>query len=231
MKPTLRHRATVAALLVCAALSGSGCTSRRPDAAETAARPGTARADSLADLEALFRARLAEDRARFTVADVRFMTDMIAHHGQALHMARLVPARGADRGVQGLAARILVGQQDEIVVMQQWLRERGQPVPSEEARPGEHAHHHAPMAGMLTQAQIEELERARGREFDRLFLTYMIEHHRGAITMVDALLASDGAAQDPVVFRLAADIHAEQTAEIGRMQRMLLALLGTPGTR
>jgi uncharacterized protein (DUF305 family) len=217
-------------LLVSAAAAAAACSNVRSGAGISPPAAASTRADSLAQLEALFRARIADDRARFTSADVRFMTDMIAHHGQALHMARLAPMRAADAGVKGLAARILSGQQDEIVIIEQWLRERRQAVPSAESRPDAHAHHHGAMAGMLTPAQLEELDRARGGNFDRLFLSYMIEHHRGAIAMVDALLASDGAAQDPVVFRLSADIHAEQTAEIARMQRMLLVLLGSGGT-
>jgi uncharacterized protein (DUF305 family) len=233
------NRAGAAGALLSAALLAVGCASASgpdgrvdgpPGAVPERAPGGDAavmRADSLARLEALFRARIREDRLRFTEADVRFMTDMIAHHGQALEMSRLAPTRGAAPTVQGLAARILAGQQDEIVIMQQWLRDRGQPVPGvgTGAHHGHRGHDDVAMPGMLTPAQMAALERARGPEFDRLFLMLMIEHHRGAVVMVDQLMASDGAAQDPVVFRLAADIHAEQTAEIGRMQRMLMALI------
>jgi uncharacterized protein (DUF305 family) len=186
-------------------------------------------ADSLAELDALFHARLADARARFTEADVRFMSDMIAHHAQALEMAELAVPRGASPAVRTLAARIRSGQQDEIALMQGWLRERGQPVPDAHAGAGHHGHHHETMPGMLTPAQMAELGRASGAEFDRLFLICMIEHHRGAVAMVDTLLASDGAAHDPVVFRLAADVQADQKAEIARMQRMLAALLAAPG--
>jgi uncharacterized protein (DUF305 family) len=187
------------------------------------------RADSLGELDALFRARLAESRTRFTEADVRFMSDMIAHHAQALEMADHAVPRGASPAVRTLAARIRSGQQDEIALMQSWLRERGQPVPEVHAGAGHHGHDHGTVPGMLTPAQLAELGRASGAEFDRLFLIYMIEHHRGAVAMVDTLLASDGAAQDPVVFRLAADVQADQTAEIARMQRMLAAMLSAPG--
>jgi uncharacterized protein (DUF305 family) len=127
--------------------------------------------------------------------------------------------------------------------MRQWLRERGEPVPDVDvdaltdpahALHAWHATHEASpdvvhAHGMLTHAQLDELARARGEEFDRLFLRYMIEHHRGAIAMVDALLATDGAAQDPAVFRLAADIQADQRAEIARMERMLAGMGGARG--
>src|SRR5690606_37033977 len=125
---------------------------------------------------------------------------------------------------------------DEIARMQQWLRDRGQPVPEVRIegmamtvrRPGgaAHAGHdmHAHMPGMLTEAQIRELDAARGREFDRLFLTYMIQHHRGAVTMVHELFATDGAGQDEDAFRLASDVQVDQITEIGRMEQMLSAL-------
>jgi uncharacterized protein (DUF305 family) len=225
-------RAGTPAVLLCCALVAGACASAPTADPSSAAAVTQARSDSLAQLEALFRARIQEDRTRFTDADVRFMTDMIGHHAQALEMARMAPTHGAGASVQTLAARIVAGQQDEIAIMQQWLRDRGRPVP-EVGGHGAHGHggHDVAMPGMLSPAQMAELERARGSEFDRLFLMYMIEHHRGAVVMVDALLASDGAAQDPVVFRLAAEIHAEQTTEIARMQRMLLSLFGGPGTQ
>ena len=87
-------------------------------------------------------------------------------------------------------------------------------------------HDHTDMPGMLSQAQLEELDAARGAVFDRLFLEYMIQHHGGAVVMVDDLFAVDGAAQDGAAFKLAADIHAEQTTEIARMEQMLAALEG-----
>ncbi|HSJ24867.1 MAG TPA: DUF305 domain-containing protein [Longimicrobiales bacterium] len=223
-----------AGVLALAATWTAACATTQPAGgagALPAAGPVGMSADSAAALEALFRQRLETARGRYTEADVRFMTDMIHHHGQAVHMAELVPERSMHPGVLALAARIRVGQLDEIAAMQQWLRERGRPAPDHTAGPDAHGHHgqHGAMAGMLTAAQLAELERARGDEFDRLFLSFMIEHHRGAVAMVDSLLEADGAAQDAVVFRLASDIHVEQTTEIGRMQRMLAVLLGVRG--
>ncbi len=160
-------------------------------------------------------------------ADVRFMTDMIGHHAQALVMARWAPTHGASPAVQILAERIIVGQNDEIELMQRWLRERGQPVPAADSATDHSAHgtdHAAMMPGMLTPEQLARLDAARGAAFDWLFLTYMIQHHQGAVTMVDRLFASQGAAQDEPVFKIASGVYADQTTEIERMQKMLDAL-------
>ena len=116
--------------------------------------------------------------------------------------------------------------------MQRWLRDRGLEVPEVHVADGElmihgpeHAHH---MPGMLSPEQVDDLRNARGQDFDRLFLVYMIQHHEGAVTMVDDLFATDGAAQgDDLIFRLASDIQADQTSEIRRMELMLEAM--TPG--
>ncbi|HEX6435141.1 MAG TPA: DUF305 domain-containing protein [Gemmatimonadales bacterium] len=163
------------------------------------------------------------------------MSDMIHHHGQALVMAGWAPSHGASPAVRTLAERIVSGQQDEIALMQQWLRDRRQPVaqPSNgvhhspvdtathPADPGQGHGHDMVMPGMLTQAQLDELERARGREFDRLFLQYMIQHHRGALTMVNHLFATPGAAREEATFKLANDVSADQSSEITRMEQML----------
>jgi uncharacterized protein (DUF305 family) len=204
----------------------SACGAARAERAET----GRLVTESVAELEALYHARQEAARQRFVPADVEFVTGMIVHHAQALVMGRLAPTRSENAQIRTLAARIVSSQEDEITLMQQWLRERGQPVPEVAgAAAGAHAHHAAPdvaMPGMLTPQQLAELGQARGLDFDRLFLVYMIGHHRGAVTMVDDLLTTDGAAQDPAVFQLASDIQADQMAEIARMQRMLATLFG-----
>lgn len=172
------------------------------------------------------RVRADSLRRPYTEADVRFMTDMIAHHEQALVMAGWAPSHGAGQSLRTLAGRIINGQQDEIATMQQWLRDRDQPVP----QPGAHGPGHALlMPGMLTEEQMRQLDGATGPEFDRLFLTFMIQHHRGAITMVDGLFATPGAARDELTFKLANDISVDQSTEIARMEAML-ATLG-PDTR
>ena len=200
-----------------------------------------------AEIEALYHARMDSARMRFTPADVEFVTGMIGHHAQALIMSDLAPKNGASPQVQVLSARIINAQKDEIALMQQWLRDRGQPVPEvkidglqltidmpEADDPGMHADHdmgghgahgdHPMMPGMLTQAELEELAAARGVEFDRLFLAGMIKHHGGAVTMVHELFETDGAGQDEAVFKLASDVQVDQTTEIARMTQMLEAL-------
>jgi uncharacterized protein (DUF305 family) len=166
-------------------------------------------------------------RYAHTEADVRFMSDMIAHHGQALVMAGWASTHGASPTVRTLAERIVSGQHDEIALMQQWLRDRQADTASHSPGP-EHGHGHSghgtAMPGMLTQAQLEELNRARGVEFDRLFLQYMIQHHRGALAMVDRLFATPGAAREESTFKLANDVSADQSSEITRMERMLASL-------
>ena len=193
-------------------------------AAETDAQPATA-TGSTAELEAIYRARTDSARMHFSPADVHFMTGMIGHHAQALVMAALAPTHGASSELRTLAARIINAQKDEIAWMQQWLSDRGQLVPEVEiegttltVHGAEHATH---MPGMLTAEQMQELDEGNGMDFDRLFLTYMIQHHQGAVTMVHELFATDGAAQDEAAFKLASDIQVDQLTEIARMKLML----------
>lgn len=158
-------------------------------------------------------------------ADVHFMSGMIHHHAQAVLIARWAPTHGASAELQRLAERIVVGQNDEIELMQTWLRDKGEPVPEATAGPMrmrmDGRDHEMMMPGMLTDEQLTRLDAARGAEFDRLFLAFMIQHHEGAITMVNTLFASPGAAQDETVFRFASDVYADQSTEIARMQQML----------
>jgi uncharacterized protein (DUF305 family) len=158
-------------------------------------------------------------------ADIRFMAGMVPHHAQAVVMARWAPSHGARTDVRILAERIVVGQRDEIMLVRNWLRDVGAPVPDTNAT---HMKmdmngmtHDMLMPGMLSEAEMAQLDKARGSEFDRLFLTYMIRHHEGAITMVDQLFASYGGGLDETVFRFASDVFADQTTEIDRMQKML----------
>ena len=168
-------------------------------------------------------------QSRHTEADVRFMSDMIHHHAQALVMAGLAPTHGASKPIQIMCERIINAQQDEILFMQNWLRDQGEPVTQVDTagalgrmeHGAGHEMDHALMPGMLTPEQLMELDQARGTEFDRLFLKYMIQHHKGAVQMVDRLVQTPGAAQDDVVFKLVSDISADQTSEIDRMSTML----------
>lgn len=162
-----------------------------------------------------------------SAADVHFMTGMIHHHAQAVLIAKWAPSHGASDELQRLAERIVVGQNDEIELMRNWLLDKKEPVPEATAGPMRMQMggmtHEMLMPGMLTDEQLKRLDAARGLAFDTLFLQFMIQHHEGAITMVNELFASPGAAQDETVFRFASDVYADQTTEISRMQSMLEA--------
>jgi uncharacterized protein (DUF305 family) len=163
---------------------------------------------------------------RVSDADVHFMAGMIHHHAQAVVMSALAPTNGASEAVRTLTARITNAQKDEIGLMQRWLRDRGRPVPKVDpmGHMPESPDMSMQMPGMLSQRQLSDLAQAQGQQYDRLFLTYMMQHHNGAVTMVHELFATDGAAQDEFVFKLASDIQVDQTTEVARMQQMLDAL-------
>jgi uncharacterized protein (DUF305 family) len=156
------------------------------------------------------------------------MTGMIHHHAQAIVMARWSATHGASERIRTLSERIIVSQTDEIRLMQQWLREKGEPVP-EPSPTGQRmvmggVEHDMLMPGMLTPEQMKQLDTARGTTFDRLFLTFMIQHHEGALDMVDRLFASVGGGADDFMYKIASDTFADQGSEIGRMQKMLDAM-------
>ena len=169
------------------------------------------------------QARADSGRMPFTAADVHFMQGMIHHHAQAVVMAGWAQTHGARPDVKTLAQRIDVAQRDEMAFMQRWLRERHQdaPDPLEHYQMGMAMSPSDLMPGMLSAEQMKALDEARGPDFDRLFLTDMIQHHQGAITMVDQLFSSPGAGQELYVFRFASDVNADQTTEIARMHLML----------
>jgi uncharacterized protein (DUF305 family) len=180
------------------------------------------------------KARADSARYPYTAADIHFMSAMIGHHAQAIAMASWAPTHGANPSVRTLAARIINAQQDEIATMQTWLGDRRQPVPEASPRGMKMVmngmEHVMLMPGMLSDDQMKQLDAVRGKEFDRLFLTFMIQHHRGAVSMVEQLFGSHGAAQDETVFKFANDVNVDQTTEIARMEKMLDAL-GSEGTR
>jgi uncharacterized protein (DUF305 family) len=157
----------------------------------------------------------------YTPADVRFMQGMIGHHAQAIEMVRLLMTNSASAEMKLLGKRIEVSQEDEIQMMQDWLKARGQPLPDP------HAHHQAGaalMPGMLTAEEMSRLSAAKGVAFDRLFLEGMIKHHQGALTMVRELFATPGAGQDVEIYSFASDVDADQRMEIDRMGAMLAQL-------
>lgn len=156
--------------------------------------------------------------------DVAFMQMMIPHHAQALTMSELAPQRAKSPQVKALARRVLAAQRPEIVTMAAWLTDRNLAVPSAQDDPADfdHGEHgHATMHGMLTDAQMHELEAARGSEFDRLFLRGMIQHHEGAIAMADEVAT---AGTDVQATEIANEIVIGQGAEIDRMRELLAQL-------
>jgi uncharacterized protein (DUF305 family) len=158
-----------------------------------------------------------------SAADVQFMQGMIMHHAQAVEMTALIASQTENKDVRSLGARISHSQADEIAFMKRWLASRGQPVA--DASHDQHAHHnhnsHGLMPGMLSAEQMDALRKAKGAEFDRLFLAGMIQHHGGALTMVKDLHDTAGAGQDAELFNFATDVDSGQRAEIRIMQTML----------
>ena len=161
---------------------------------------------------------MVPEGAAYTVADVEFMQGMIAHHAQAIYMSRLAASHGANPKLLKLATKIDQSQVAEIRIMQQWLRSNGQTAPDTSSW------RTMRMAGMLTDDQIKALTDAKGVEFDRAYLEYMIQHHEGALQMVKDLLGTPGAGQEVDVNVFANDVVTVQTAEIGAMQQMLSQL-------
>jgi len=162
----------------------------------------------------------------YSPADVQFMHDMIPHHHQALEMAALVADRTNRPELIDVAGRINASQDDEIELMQRWLRERGEHVPDPASHEAMHTDH--TMAGMATPEQMAELTASKGTAFDRLFLKLMITHHEGAVTMVEDLLEQPGSAYDPILFEFTTDVTNGQTAEIERMNALLVSLSSDP---
>jgi uncharacterized protein (DUF305 family) len=157
-------------------------------------------------------------------ADVEFMQGMIMHHSQAVEMTALIPSHTDNKNLRSLGARISSSQSDEIKFMRRWLAARGQSLSMMTAEmPGMDISHQrtALMPGMLTTEQMDALRKAKGSEFDHLFLTGMIQHHQGALTMVKDLFDNAGAGQDAELFNFATDADNSQRAEIKIMQNML----------
>ena len=167
-----------------------------------------------------------------SAADISFMQGMIMHHSQAVEMTDLLRTRSRNKDLQELGKRISISQTDEMKFMRQWLEERGQPVSMEHShmgdmKSGDHMNHmnmgSMPlMPGMLSPQQMKALEQAKGTSFDHLFLTGMIQHHTGALVMVQDLVNTPGAGQDAVLFDFATDVDNTQRAEIEIMRNMLL---------
>jgi uncharacterized protein (DUF305 family) len=181
------------------------------------------------DSAAIANARADSVHRPYTRADIDFVSGMIHHHAQAIVMSTWAPTHGASVAVRTLAGRIISAQLDEIHRMQQWLADRRQPLVTPQLTrdtsmldmPGMQE---TLMPGMLTDAQLDSLDHARDEVFDKLFLTYMIQHHTGATHMVQQLFSTYGAGQDETIFKMATDINVDQRTEIARMHRMLVAM-------
>ena len=157
-------------------------------------------------------------------ADVEFMQGMIMHHAQAIEMTALIASHTDNKDLRSLGERISRSQSDELKFMRRWLAVRGEPVSAAMSHMPGMDMSRRPMAlmpGMLTAEQMETLRKAKGAEFDRLFLTGMIQHHGGALTMVKDLFDTAGAGQDAELFDFATDVDTGQRAEIKIMETML----------
>jgi uncharacterized protein (DUF305 family) len=204
--------------LVLTALAAASCRTGGGGSAPVLIQPGAP-----GEASRVISTERATDLSRVghTAADVRFMQGMIHHHAQALDMTALLSTRTGSDDMRKLAQRIDLSQTDEIKMMRRWLEVRG------EAAPDEHAHH-APgaplMPGMLTAGEMARLAAAKGEAFDRLFLEFMIQHHAGALTMVQELFSTPGAGQESEIFAFASDVDADQRMEIDRMGAMLAML-------
>ena len=154
-------------------------------------------------------------------ADVEFMQGMIMHHAQAVEMAALIPSHTQSKALRSLGKRISLSQTDEMKFMQHWLEARGEPISMDMSGMDMAGKSMPMMPGMLTPQQMDSLRHASGADFDHQFLTGMIQHHGGALTMVKDLFDSPGAGQDADLFDFATDVDSTQRAEIKLMERML----------
>jgi uncharacterized protein (DUF305 family) len=231
-KPKLRSAAGVAtprgglsaAVALACGLSLPVCAQQQADSrpAPVVVQPG-APGQPTRTLPPTTRAKLPPRSAK----DVEFMQGMIMHHAQAVEMTALIESHTENKEIRLLGARISQSQSDEMKFMKRWLEIRGEPVtPPMPEMPGmdmpghDMSSHHMLMPGMLTAKQMDALRKAKGAEFDRLFLAGMIQHHEGALTMVKDLFDTAGAGQDAELFNFATDVDSGQRAEIRIMQIM-----------
>lgn len=157
--------------------------------------------------------------------DVEFMQGMIMHHGQAIEMTALIATHTQNKDIRLLGERISKSQADEIAFMKRWLTNRDESLEMEmedmDMSGHDMSNHQMLMPGMLTKKQMIALRKAQDAEFDKLFLTGMIQHHTGALVMVKDLFDSPGAGQDAELFNFATDADNTQRAEIEIMQNLL----------
>ena len=215
-----RNRFFAAAIFVCLFSLSIAAQRSKPDK-PVIVQPG-APGQPTRTLPSSTRAKLPP----YTVADAQFMQHMIIHHAQAVEMAALIEAHTENKEIRSLGARISKSQDDELKFMKRWLAARGQPISAastsaHQMHGSDTSHHETLMPGMLTAKQMDALKNAKGEEFDRLFLTGMIQHHNGALIMVKDLFNTAGAGQDAELFNFATEVDSGQRAEIKIMQTML----------
>lgn len=226
LRPELRSRAGIIRRVACTVFGGAAlslwsvlasCHRESPSAAIV--QPGAPGEASKVLTAATVGTPAPPDRA----ANAEFMQGMILHHAQALEMVRLLETRTDDPGMKLLAKKIGISQTQEIQAMQAWLARRGQtgPVAMADGTMQLAGTPMLPMPGMLTPQQMAALASARGSAFNRLFLTDMIQHHTGALAMVQQLFDTPGAGQDPELFAFTSDVDNDQRTDIARMQSML----------
>ena len=204
------------AFVLLAAAAGASCRS----GTRVAANPPIVQPGAPGQPSRVIGAAQASDlsQVQYTGADIKFMQGMIGHHAQAIEMTSLIATHTASDDMKKLGARISISQDDEIHMMQTWLKVRGQQVPDRNAM---HMHGATLMPGMLTPDEMKQLADAKGSAFDKLFLEGMIKHHGGALTMVQDLFGTPGAGQDSEIFAFASDVDADQRMEIERMTALL----------
>jgi uncharacterized protein (DUF305 family) len=212
-----RASLVAAGLTALAVLGLVGCDSGADDTESAAAGPSViapgepGEANRTLSAEEAKRQRVEDDSPNS--ADVSYARMMIQHHAQALEMTDLVPDRAESSKIVKLAERIAAAQRPEIEAMKGWLKSH-----DKAERDDGHGHDHATMPGMATQAQLEQLRAADGKAFDQLFLTLMITHHQGAVTMSTEL---KGQGNNIRMEEMADDVVAQQTSEIGRMRDLM----------
>jgi uncharacterized protein (DUF305 family) len=216
------RRALLAASLLAGSFSLPVCAQQADPGTPVVVQPG-APGQPTRTLPPSTRATLPPSSAK----DVEFMQGMIMHHAQAVEMTALIESRTENKDLRLLGARISHSQSEEIKFMKRWLEARGEPTElpmpkmSGMDMPGMDMSQPMLMPGMLTPKQMEALRKAKGAEFDQLFLTGMIQHHDGALVMVEDLFDTAGAGQDAELFNFATDVDSGQRAEIRIMQTML----------
>ena len=215
------HKSRLTILALAAVLAGCGGASKNDPAAPTAEPEQTAQVDQEVNMVQPGAPGEPSRKATpvptpkgggFVPADVEFMQKMIKHHEQALVMTTLVPKNGSNTSIRVMTQRMHVSQTDEITLMKQWLKNRNHKTD------GTHADH-ASMPGMLTDAQLAKLKAARGREFDKLFLESMTQHHTGALEMIRQL-TFDGGGNESEIGQFILHVESDQSIEIEKMAEL-----------